>query len=458
MMVLVTASAQAAPPDSQRPSYLTFFSNLDLEDPRQLPMKLRSLSRDAYTYFRGSAAEFYQLAGEGSPDWLADTTTWVQLHGDVHIGNVGTYQGPGQPGRDIHFGVVDLDETILGPFQLDLLRALTSVRFAAELGGSKPNDVSMRQAAKAMCQSYTKAVAGEDGEAELVLRHEAAALLVRKAQKNEIHKYIGRYADLSPEMRFKKARIKDGAVRDILEPVDDKQKKMVIDAVWNYLRSGTSAENRKAFRYEREKDFQSDVRDVARWTRVESSGSQGIHKYLVLLENPLRESADPLILELKEQPKPAAAVAGILKAQTGAARATDVAGGYDQLMRPAPRLVGFTQMDGRGFLVRTKDPWGEELEPGDFRMHGNAEGVVKAASLLGDVVGMAHRNSLATASKPQQVALLCKKAEELEKWLCERSKVIHEQMAARYAKLAADDGVKALVKKADEFIQEFDPK
>jgi tRNA U34 5-carboxymethylaminomethyl modifying GTPase MnmE/TrmE len=91
-------------------------------------------------------------------------------------------------------------------------------------------------------------------------------------------------------------------------------------------------------------------------------------------------------------------------------------------------------------------------------MIGNPAGVLKAASVLGEVIGMAHGNALRAANKQTQVALHAKRAEALDELLCERSKSMHQRMAASYAEFCSDNKVKTLVRQADEFIEKFNKK
>ncbi len=448
----ISASQTTARNDNSEPlsRLVTAYSNLDSKDPRELGMKIRSLLRDEYTYFRGSTVLFYQAVLDPASQWTADQSTWVLLHGDIHIGNVGTYQGPGEPGRDIRFGVVDLDETVPGPFQLDLLRAMTAVRMAAR---ASHREWKSDQAARALCENYGRILSGGDPDQQAMTRNPAVAALLRKAAKNEVKKYVSRYVELGPKPRFRTARIKDGVVKDILESLTGEEREQVIHAIGDYFDHGCDSKSRNSFRFENANELRSAVLDVARWTRLESSGSQGVHKYLVLLDKPMKGDDNPLIMELKEEPVPAAAVAGLLHAASGAKRAEEVASAYGRMLDPQPRLLGFTKIGECGFLVLTKDPWGEELEPQDFRIGTEENGAAEAAALLGEVLGQAHRNGLVRNDRANQIPKLLQQLQSLPAILDEQSKQIESQLHRDYEALCKDPKARELAARAEEFIK-----
>ena len=429
--------------------------NLAPADPRELAMKIRSLLRDEYTFFRGAAAAFYRSTIPIAKDWVVDETGWVLLHGDIHIGNVGTYQGPGEAGRDIRFGVVDLDETVEGPFQFDLLRALTAVRFAAPLTGNQT--FPEVEAAQILCDGYARTLSGEEGYSHLISRNAAAVALLRKAGKNDARKYVSRYAELKSPPRFRTTRIKDGQVKDILESVKGPDRESVIEAIWTYLDAGCDRKSREQFRFQNFDELRSGVLDVARWTRLESSGSQGVHKYLALLDMPLTGNDSPMILELKEQPVPSLATVEMLRSAMGPERAKEVAAAYGQMLKPPPRLIGFTRIGDRGFLVRTKDPWNEDLEPADFDVDQKANGAVQAAALLGEVLGLAHRNALLQSNRGQRIPAILDLVTTLPPLLRDRSKVIEESLRQEYRTLLADPKAQELAAHAEGYINRFEP-
>ena len=426
---------------------------LDRDDPRELAMKVRALLQDEYMFFRGSAAEFYRVCDEIAPDWMQDPSIRVTLHGDVHIGNVGTYRSDGSAGRDVRFGLVDLDESFEGPFQLDLLRGFAAIRFACKEADRPLDDAAAGKVAKALCNGYAQTLSGSLGYDELIKRHKAVSSLLKKAAKNEALKYVERYADVDGQRCFRATRVKNGAVTDMLERLEGPERDRVLKAVGSYFSAGSELKARQSFRFQTADELVAVADDVARWTRLGSSGSQGVHKYLVLIsDNPLREEAGPLILELKEEPPPAAAVAGILDLHDRTDRGSQVAAAYHQMLDPPPRLLGSTRIGEQSFLVRTKDPWNEDLEPDDFDFGRSDDSAVEAATVLGEVTGLAHRQGLIRSNQIDRIEPIRAKVDGLSAVLQGRSLAIEERLRREYEALCADPKAQELARKANDYI------
>ncbi len=418
-------------------------------------MKFMSLLSDEYTFFRGTADEFYRLCGELCPDWLADRSAWVQLHGDVHIGNVGTYQGEGPLGRDIRFSLVDPDETAEGPFQLDLLRALTAIRLASAGEGRSLDEPGVGAAATSLCDGYRGTLTGTVSYEQLTTDRKSVVALLKRASSGDARKYVDRYADLSASPpRFRPARLKNGQVNDLMEPVSADQRSAIIDAVGRYWNEGCNTSTKERFRVASVDGLQAMVLDAVRWTRVGSSGSQGLHKYLILLDHPLKDGDGLLILKLKEEPAPAAARVGLLPAAGSVRRAVEVAAAYPRLLPNAPCLIGHTRLGDRGFLVSMKDPWGEEFEPEDFNLNDSPERVNQSASLLGEVVGLAHRNSILSTRGEDALTSIAAKLNGLDVTLRERSGVVADHLHAQFQALQNDSEARELAEKARKLVRD----
>ena len=103
---LAPLAAEAQDATSPQPSavlaqLMELNPHLATDDPRELPMKLRGLLRGEAEFFEGTADLFYLWCARHCSDWLEQTEGMVPLHGDAHLGNIGTYQAVGKMGRDI---------------------------------------------------------------------------------------------------------------------------------------------------------------------------------------------------------------------------------------------------------------------------------------------------------------------------------------------------------------------
>lgn len=92
--------------------------------------RLAGLARSPWQHYRG-APEVMAADLASRPD----TGLTVQLCGDAHPGNFGQWQ---LPGAGSVFDIVDVDETISGPFEWDLHRLTAGLPILAEVAGVKP--------------------------------------------------------------------------------------------------------------------------------------------------------------------------------------------------------------------------------------------------------------------------------------------------------------------------------
>ena len=453
-MVILMVPAAPSPPaiaDSPSASVLDrikqFNPWLSPEDPLQLPMKVRAISQDEYTFFRGTADLFYDWCRVYAPQWSRDDAADVLLHGDIHLGNTGTYPAVAADGRRvIRFGVVDPDEAVRGPFQLDLLRALTTLRLAAAANKTPLNELEMNDLTRELVNAYRDVLTGQVKAEDLAKRHPAVAALLAKAEGGDLSKAAKNYCKGKPARQFRSARLKKGNVSDLMWRVDDKTRAEVIEAVWLYARTGDEKAVRDQLRLKTKSDVEKHVRDVVRWTRVESGGSQGICKYLVLLDAALAGSDAPLILELKEEPVPAAQRAGLLNAATGPARAREVADGQTEMLGEPRWLGGCTMIGDRGFLVRARDPFSEEPSHRDFA---DRTAMTDAARLLGDVLGIAHRRSALRGNDGAlRIGRIAAQLTSVMPQLPALSKTAAEETLRNFAELKADPQAQALAKRA----------
>lgn len=436
-----------SPPESTLGRIMRFNPWLSPEDPLQLPMKVRAISQDEYTFFRGTADLFYDWCRVQSPQWSQDDDANVLLHGDIHLGNTGTYPVVTTDGRRaIRFGVVDPDETVRGPFQLDLLRALTTLRLAAVENKRPLNELEVNELTRELVNAYRDALTGQVKAEDLARRHPVVAALIAEAEGGDLGKAVRNYCKGKPARQFRTARLKKGNVSDLMRRVDDKTRAEVIEAVWLYVRTGDEKAVRDQLRLKTKSDVEKQVRDVVRWTRVESGGSQGIHKYRVLLDRALKDSDAPLILELKEEPVPAAQRAGLLNAATGPARAREVADGQADMLGEPRWLGGCTMIGDRGFLVRARDPFSEEPSHRDFA---DRAAMADAARLLGDVLGIAHRRgTLRGNDGALRIGRIAARLTTVMPQLPVLSKAAAEETLRNFAELKSDPRTPAFTKRA----------
>lgn len=415
-----------------------------------MALKVHSLMEDDLAFFRGTADLFYLWCGDHATDWLTHHRLEVRLHGDLHIGNIGTYRVASRTGLDLRFGIVDLDETIRGPYQLDLLRALTSLHFAAARGDFTFSQQRAASLAPEMCAQYQASMLAADRDSALRLEFLLVQQTLHEALDNEFDAYLAEYVVGDP-LRFKSCRLNgDGAVLEVMGAVDKALSADVIDGLWSYLSGGTNETTRSLFRWKNRGQLAEGVLDVVSWVRLGSSGSQGLRKFLVLLDHPLIGTDQPLILQLKEEPTPAATRAGVLDSSLGIDRAAEVADAYGQLARPAKWLVGHTSIRGHGYLVKTKDPWGVELSPKDIHTFSDLK---KTAGLMGLLLGRAHRTALSQCAGGRDAILeIGEDVMNQVPSLTEHSRDVTAYLRMQRRQLRSDPEAQLLEQRAEKYI------
>jgi uncharacterized protein (DUF2252 family) len=114
--------------------------------PELLPIRRERMAASPLAFLAGAAAA---MAADLAP--LPRTGLTVQLSGDAHLGNFGTFAAPD---RRLVFGVDDFDETLPGPFEWDVMRLVASFAVAARTYGHGKG--AARRAAEAYRTSIRK--------------------------------------------------------------------------------------------------------------------------------------------------------------------------------------------------------------------------------------------------------------------------------------------------------------
>lgn len=398
---IVSNGAGASPPtvDPAHASALKRIETLNphLTDEKEIPnlsLKVHSLSRGPYDFFRGTADLFYVWCRSNCADWLADDGTSVLLHGDVHPGNTGTYVAAPDGGPRLAYSLVDFDESIAGPFELDLLRAVTSLRFAAAENGLTLSDDDWSRVVAALVSSYRAAwididstetggrLAAIRAAQRRVTKNPLVKPLLAKARGEDAADYVDKYTKGHPPIRFKKRRGKK-KLKDVMLRMECDENRRALAAFESARKGSGSTPSPLA-------SLDGKVIDIVRWVKVGSSGSQGVRKYLVLLEPPKDGDSRPSIFQLKQEPMPAAARAGIARVTMALDRGRNVAEAYSRLQARPRRLVGWTQFDGRSYLIKPKDAFCKEPDTDDLA---NLDALLNAARLMGGLLGVGHAKS-----------------------------------------------------------------
>ncbi|HOL64508.1 MAG TPA: DUF2252 family protein, partial [Accumulibacter sp.] len=190
-------------------------------DAERLAIKYRNMRADVFVFLRGTCHLFYRRLPE-VPVLQQAPLTW--LCGDLHLQNFGSYK---DQNRDVRFDINDYDEAALAPCTWDLVRFLTSMRFALSgLPLSKRQTTDLEERYLAV---YAKTVA-ENSPA--TLDEKPATGLIHELLKHAAERSRAKFLDTRTELSNGQRRLKVDGVKALPLLDGDRQR---IDAMWQPL-------------------------------------------------------------------------------------------------------------------------------------------------------------------------------------------------------------------------------
>ena len=337
------------------------FSDLMTADPHAFRVKFRKMAADPFAFYRGSACLFYADMTTVKDQWADDRTGRVWIHGDLHAENFGTYMN--SHGRMV-FDVNDFDEAYIGHFSWDLRRFVASL---ALMGWQKAlPDESVRDLVGKYLRSYLAQVShyaavSEDDDFALHLENtdgpvKDVLITARTSSRVALLDGMTRFED------HVRVFSQDGTVRRL--PKAERRK--VEKAFAAYLE--TIPESKK---YDRALFY--DVRDIVGKSGF-GIGSAGLPAYNVLVEGYSQSLDNDVVLSMKQANVPAvsrfvdtASVDGYFDHEGHRTVVSQRA-----LQVHTDPLLGYTSLDGVGYVVSEISPyefdldWGEINEPDEM--------------------------------------------------------------------------------------------
>ncbi len=309
-----------------------------------VPLRMGRMAASPFTFLRGSACVMAADLSTGPISGIP-----VVMDGDAHINNFGMY---GTPQREVVFDMNDFDEATIGPWEWDLKRLVASVNVAG-----RQNGLNRRERAAAVRRGvegyrfnitrlqnmgvldvwYLHAYPGRDNPIAKVDPKSKAvfAKTMAKALRTDNRNLLPKVADRHGSRKW--------SFRNdppVLTSVPGATKEKVIEVLNRYSLT-LSAERRMMLgRYH--------VADVAH--RVVGVGSVGTRAYLVLLFG--ISDDDPLFLQVKESVSPAAAPYLPPLSEEFRHQGKRVVIGQRALQASSDPMLGYTEMDGRDYMVR----------------------------------------------------------------------------------------------------------
>jgi len=326
------------------------FSDLMEADPDAFRTKFRKMAADPFAFYRGSACVFYADAADREDRWADDRTGRVWIRGDLHAENFGTYMdGAGL----LIFDVNDFDEAFVGHFTWDLQRFAASVALMCWQKALSDDEISKLIAT--FVHAYVEQVqwfvkVEDDASFSLNLHTARGAVLTalqeaRLSTRAEMLDHITTVDDC--DRRFRDT----AGVRRL----DDAERGKVEDAFDRYLETIPKTKQFRGIAY--------DVKDVVGKTGF-GIGSAGLPSYSVLIEGFNQALDNDIVLSMKQgnvaAPSRVITDANVHEYFKHHGHRTAVS--QRALQAHADPLLGYTDIDGVGFVVSELSPYEAELD------------------------------------------------------------------------------------------------
>ncbi|HET6653296.1 MAG TPA: DUF2252 domain-containing protein [Nocardioides sp.] len=343
------------------------FAALMTADPKAFRGKFRKMAADPFAFYRGSACLFYADMTATKDEWADERTGAVWIHGDLHAENFGTYMD--SDGRLV-FDVNDFDEAYIGHFSWDLRRFVASL---ALLGWQK---ALPEEAIRSLVATYLRAYVAQVTH-YLDREHDDDFALHLGNTEGPVHdilvaaRLFSRVALLDSVTRL------DGAVRVFREDAGVRrlgkaERKKVGAAFDSYLE--TIPESKRI-----DRELFYDVRDVVGRTGF-GIGSAGLPAYNVLVEGYTQSLDNDVVLSMKQANVPAVSrfvdSAEVEKYFEHEGHRTVVS--QRALQVHTDPLLGYTSIDGVGYVVAEISPYEADLDWGSLTEPDEMTDVVKS--------------------------------------------------------------------------------
>jgi uncharacterized protein (DUF2252 family) len=341
--------------------------------PSLLKLKHKLMAESPFVFFRGAAPV---MAADLA--LVPNTGIVGQLCGDAHVRNLGAFAAP--DGRLV-FDINDFDETIRGPFEWDLKRMAASLVLAGRESGHKESSASA--AAEEFVLHYCEKMRTF---AEMPLLDVGRYQVHRMDSVEPVHDALLKAERATPlhtlQQLTEPASPKPDAPRRFknIEPnlkrVTGSQAVKVLAALNPY---------RNTLEPQRQ-HLLSLYRPVDVAFKVVGTGSIGLRDYCIYLEG--NGPRDPLFLQIKEE-VPSAYTAYLPDAHPAHHNGQRTVGGQRAMQVQSDPFLGWTQMDGRDYLVRQLNDHKGSIELEDLA----GSGLSAYAEICGELLSRGHARS-----------------------------------------------------------------
>ncbi|MBV9294558.1 MAG: DUF2252 domain-containing protein [Acidobacteriaceae bacterium] len=334
-----------------------------------LPVKYSRMSVSPFAFFRGAVSIMAaDLANE------PHTGLMVQLCGDAHVQNLGSFEGP--DGRLV-FDINDFDETIPGPWEWDVKRMAASIVLAGL--ESHHSRSACAGAVEALAGTYCHLIEELAEQPVLVAaryqihrvqRAQAVSAALQQAARASSDDLLKKYTENGARGRAHFKR-----VEHVLWRLHGKRRQEILESLPLY-RQSLAPERLHLF------DFFHPL-DVA--FKIVGTGSVGLRDYVVLMEG--NGPGDPLFLQIKQEV--ASAYASCLKDTSYAHQGQRVAEGQRRVQPSSDLLLGWTRVGDHDFLVRQLNDHKGSVDLNRLR----GDGLRSLSIVAGELLARGHARS-----------------------------------------------------------------
>ena len=348
--------------------------------PALLAIKWQRMAASPFGFFRGAVPV---MAADLAV--LPHTGIFTQLCGDAHVRNLGAYAAP--DGRLV-FDINDFDETIRGPFEWDVKRLATSIILAGREAGNK--NAPCGAAAALFLTSYRRSMRAFARMTVMEVAHFQVHRLQRVAPVSQVLRkaeqatpqYNATLLLTEPKAPSRGAKKEPAPHKVFVEHkplqyrLSPAKAEMILDSLTKY---------RETLMPERQHFFDM-YRPLDVAFRVVGTGSVGLRDYIVYMEG--NGSADPLFLQIKEEPGSAyAPYLGEIGSPQHQGRR--VVQGQRAMQFLSDILLGWTTIHNRQYLVRQLNDHKASIEMEDLK----GEGLSQYAEICGELLARGHARS-----------------------------------------------------------------
>ena len=340
--------------------------------PQLVTLKYERMLESPFGYFRGAVPV---MAADLST--LPNTGIINQICGDAHVRNLGAFAAP--DGRLV-FDINDFDETIRAPFEWDLKRLATSLTLAGRFLAIKKS--GCETAVLTFTRQYRKFI--ETFSRMPVV--EIARYQVHRLQRiNPVSKALLKAERATPQHNLEQLTLPGKSPEGHRIFRDEKPLLVRLSAGQRRAVLASLAEYNQTLQPER-RHFLAQYHPLDVAFKVVGTGSVGLRDYVIYLEG--NGSADPLFLQIKEQP--GSAYAPYVGADTVAShQGQRVVNGQRAMQFQSDPFLGWTTIAGRQYQVRQLNDHKGAIELGDLA----GEGLIEYAEMCGELLARGHARS-----------------------------------------------------------------